>query len=182
MKNDVCMWAQPCNCGLYYTAPKIEFKLQLCVLVTVEILLHQPAHKPAKSVLGDEKKMILLMWFLRRECLKTCILYLLLRVMCGCIALFTRRWMHMSGGTLSIQWLGKLDGFSGMAGEIMLLCLSSFLVCLPQFWPFSPPSLCRPLPSFFPLSKEDRTLFPFMSPIRYEVPMTGSRLVPFSFR
>ncbi len=53
----MCVWAHPCDCR-GYRASRIEFRLQLCVLVTVEILLHQPAHEPAKSVLGDEKK-----WF-----------------------------------------------------------------------------------------------------------------------
>lgn len=54
----VCVWEQPLRLSRLQSAKKWDRGFRLCVLVTVEILLHQPPHKPAKSVLGDGRK-----WF-----------------------------------------------------------------------------------------------------------------------
>lgn len=90
--------------------------------------------------------------------------------------------VHVRWNTNNTVIGGNQFVFWGTTGKIMLLCSSAFLVCLPQFLPFSPPSLCCPLPSFLSLSEKERALFPFMSPNRCEVPMKGSRLALFSSR
>lgn len=56
MKNDV-LYACEHLCVEVKKRPRIDFRLQLCVLVTVEILFHQPAHDLAKSVSSNEKKL-----------------------------------------------------------------------------------------------------------------------------
>lgn len=166
------LWAQACDC-LGYKAPRIEFRL--CPSCRRNSATSACTWA---SVLGDEKKWFSWCCFPGEGAWE--LLHLVLTAEhVLCLAVCASMCTHTSGGTLTIQWLGKSDWLFGNGRWDHAI----LLVLLPrQFWPFLPPSLCRPPPSFLPLSKEKCVLFPFMSQIRREVPMKGSRLVPFSSR
>lgn len=71
--------------------------------------------------------------------------FFMLRGVCvglrSCICQYVQA--HVRWKTNNIAILGNQFAFLGAAGEIMLLCLFSLLLCLPQFLPFSPSSVLR---------------------------------------